>query len=114
MICKPPTKRKKVVNADLSEDETSEEELTHPLTADDSDDELDERYGEMDIQMEHPHIKNIKPGRYALVRYASKRQISHFIGVILVEPSNEDTVEIKCMKRQALNYGTYICLPRHR
>jgi hypothetical protein len=77
--------------------ESDEEDMPIPLA--DSDDELSEHGFDNDFA-EPPETSNIRKGVYLLVKYTSKRSVSHFVGVADDDIDDDNCVRVKFLTRQ--------------
>ena len=74
---------------------SDDEEIAAPLTVDDSDDyeELFEYDSEEDKRK--PLKEGAKNGDFILVKFSSKRVVSHFISEVLQAPNEDDILDVK-------------------
>jgi len=99
--------RKKIQTAkavdDISSSSSSdeEEELARAISSDsDMDYELEDTLRNKEDDETEPRKENLKKDKYVLVKYATKKSVRHFVGLIIDQVSEENTVEVKFLVRQ--------------
>jgi len=92
---KVPVKKVIFRNRPAVESDTSSDQ-NEPTINDTSDDELEDFVDFNDTICK----ENIKQGTHVVVRYEKKTAVVHYVGVVIADVSEDDTVEVKKLKRQ--------------
>ena len=95
-----PVKRTKVAHIAASDTDNDEGEL--PMMNDSYLKDYEEAFRESDIEdsFKKPSKEKVKDGDFVLLKYCSKRTVSHFVGVALQEPNEEDLLEVEYLVRK--------------